>query len=275
MFRKNEPAWRRLALSALSLALGVAGCAGDGFKHFPPATSGTEREDIVIHAWRTLTQPPQDAWSGPRSALYTYVLIGDAGGNDAAGASPAAQDARRALDELLKEVQAGQPVKSIADKELLARVNQFCVPARGYRAGRLTLDHYDFDLAGSYLNRVRFVALSPDMSAHLGNVGPFLVGTRKPLGDLVRREADGTLTIDTRSPLLLMDLSGMHRKSMPAYVFAYKKAVLRIDPSQSALLQPLGPHIASILLEMGEAVPFVSEAYAGTQKKFTAVAVSQ
>ena len=274
MLRRNDFARWRCVLSALWLAFGVAGCAcfDRGGSH---ATPSAERDDIVVHTWRALTQVPQEAWSGPRTALYTYVLMGDVGGNAAADAGAAAQDARLALGELLKEVQAGQPVTSISDRELLARVNKFCVPARGDGSGRLTLERYDFDLASAYLNRVRLVMLLPEMAERLGGAGPFLVGTRKPLAEIVARTADGKLSVKTASPLLLMDLSGMHRKSMPTYVIAYKEAVRHIDPSQTALLQPLRPHIASVLLKMNEALPFVAVAYAGTQKRFGALSPAQ
>lgn len=274
MLQGNDIArWRR-ALSVLWLAFGVAGCAWlDRGEPRPPRSA--EREDIVVHAWRVLTQAPQEAWSGPRTALYTYVLMGDVGGNAAADAGVAAQDARLALGELLKEVRAGQPVTSITDRELLSRVNQFCVPSRGEGSAALTTERYDFDLASAYLNRVRLVMLLPEMAERLGRAGPFLVGTRKPLAEIVARAADGTLSIDAGSPLLLMDLSGMHRKSMPTYVIAYKKAVGHLDPGQTALLQPLRPHIASMLLKMNEALPFVAEAYAGTQKRFTTLSPAQ
>jgi len=267
MHKRSDPVRSGRVLAALLVALGVAGCATE--------ERSAERDTIVIHTWRTLTRPPEEPWSGPRTALYTYVLVGDVGGNDAAGLSYATLEARRALDELLKEVQAGQPVASIADKELLVRVNQFCVPVRGQSSGRLTSDLYDFDLASSYLNRMRLVALPADMTEHLSRGGPFLIGTRKPLAEIVVRAPDGALTIDTQSPVLMMDLSGMHPKSMPAYVKAYKEAVRSIDPGRSAMLQPLGPRIASEVLKLNEALPFVAEAYAGTQKRFTAISAPQ
>ena len=139
----------------------------------------------------------------------------------------------------------------------------------------MTSDLYDFDLASSYLNRMRLVALPADMTEHLSRGGPFLIGTRKPLAEIVVRAPDGALTIDTQSPVLMMDLSGMHPKSMPAYVKAYKEAVRSIDPGRSAMLQPLGPRIASEVLKLNEALPFVAEAYAGTQKRFTAISAPQ
>ena len=262
-------------LVSVLAALSVGGCALFGFNRGQSPSAGV-RDDIVVHTWRTLTRPPQEAWSGQRTALYTYVLIGDVGGNEGgAGGSSAAQDARKALEELLKEIQSGQTADSITDRELLARVNQFCVPAHGYSAGRLTLDQYDFELASSYLNRIRFVTLPRDMADRFNDVGPFFIGTRKPLSEIVTRSADGTLTIDSQSPLLVMDLSGRHRGSMPEYVLAYKRAVRNIDPGRSALLQPLRPFIASEVLKLNAALPFVAEAYAGTQKRFTAVAAPE
>lgn len=271
MLGRSDVARCAFVLSASLLAFGLAGCPSVDLNGH---RSG-EREAVGIHTWSALTQAPQGEWSGPRTALYTYVLVGDVGGNDAVAANPSITNARRALDELLKEVQAAQPVASIADKEVLARVNQFCIPAQGYTAGRLTLEHYDFALASNYMNRIRLVPLPTDMAERLSGVGPFLIGTRKPLAEIVVRAPDGALTIDTRSPVLLMDLSGQHAKSMPAYVKAYKEAVRSIDPSRSAMLQPLSPRIASEVLKLNEALPFVAEAYAGTQKRFTAISAPQ
>ncbi|WP_428424254.1 hypothetical protein [Methylibium sp.] len=270
----GEGALRRLSFALLLAAACLQGCGtppGDSAElpsTAPPPTGG-ERAEVLVHAWRALDRAPDEAWTGPRTALYTYVLVGDVGGADAASGSAAVANARRALELLLREVQAGQAAATIADAAVLRQANQFCLPARDYTGGLFTLKHYDFTLATTYVNQLR-LALQPvpELAGRLAGVGPFLVGTRRPLGEIVARSPQGAPVIDTASPVLLVDLSGQHPKAMPAYVTAYKEAVRDIDAQRTAVLQPLRPAFASAVLKVNEALPFVAEAYAGTRKMF-------
>lgn len=232
------------------------------------------RDGVVVHGWTAVSQPPASAWMGPRTALYTYVLSGDAGGAVADQASPARERARRALGELLQEMQASQPASSIQEAELLRKANQFVIPARGGTTGALDLEHYDFVLAAQYLNRFRLLLPDPAARARLEGLGPFFLATLQPLDALVRTLPDGSTRMETDLAALMVDMTGAHPKSIPVYVGAFKDAVRKELPSQFTTLSPLRARFASILVDTGEALPFVAEAYAGTLKVFAPTSAS-
>jgi hypothetical protein len=246
-----------------------------------PAVPG-DRAGVTVHTWRAISAPPLESWSGPRTALYTYVLVGDIG---ARGQDPNAATRRAwlALEQLLKEVQAGQAMGADAaglPAEVLAQANQYLIPAvaSALQAGtppsaqperqRVTPEGYDADLSRAHLNLFRMAVQGDErMIRSLSGVGPFLVATRKPLGEIVARNAAGALSIDSASPILLIDMTGRHDKAMPAYVSAFQEMV-RKDvvgrTSPGLLLESIG----SSLLKVGEALPFVAEAHAGTTRLF-------
>lgn len=238
-------------------------------------TAPGDRAGVQFHAWRALVQNPMQPWVGPRTQLYTYVLVGDIGMT--AGVMPDSADAShsrayKALVQLLAEVQEYQSLPSGGDPrwtpEMLAGANQFCIPAADATLKKITPADYDLALAAAYLRQFAFALESHDeMSAHLRGVGPFLLATRKPVGEIVTRDAQGSLRVDTSTPILLVDMSGSHEASVPVYVNAFKKAV-RNGVAGTAVLRPLRAEFASILIDLGRAVPFVAEAYAGTKKKF-------
>ena len=286
--------WVAMVAAILWLAAFAPGCAGlsptppalpapSGVSSTPsaqpPAPAHTDRDGVTIHTWRAISAPPLQPWDGLRTALYTYVLVGDVGvrGQDI---NAATRGALLALDQLLKEVQAGQGIGQDAARwpaEMLAQANQFCIPAVAAaldegttaKAGerkRVTLDSYDIDLSRDYLNLFRIALQTSDqVTRSLSGVGPFLVASRKPLGEIVMRNAAGALTIDTASPILLIDMTGKHKDSMPAYLGAFQETV-RKDvvgrTSPGLLLASIG----SSLLKLNEALPFVAEAHAGTTR---------
>lgn len=213
-----------------------------------------------------MSQAPSQPWQGARTQLYTYVLSGDAGGDSGDGGSPARAQARRALAALLREIQAGQPTSGVPERELLARTNQFVVPARGYTQGPLTLAQYDFALSAAHLNRFRLVLDSPDQQDRLAGLGPFFIATRKPLYELVHQGADGRWIVDTASPILLVDMTRAHPDAMATYTNTYRDAVRAALPESTTTLAPLRARFASALLKTAEAVPMVAEAYASTAK---------
>jgi hypothetical protein len=252
----------RLAGAALALLLVLfGGCP-------LPEKSGV-RDGILVHSWTPVSRPPSAPWSGPRTRLYTYVLSGDAGGGNVEGASSARVQARRALGELLQEVQAAQRASSIHESELLRQANQFVIPARGYTTGMLSLEQYDFGLAAEHLNRFRLALPDPAVRKQLEGLGPFFIATLEPLDELVRTLPDGSTHVNANVVALLVDMSGSHPKSMPAYVNAFKDAVRGEVPTQFTTLSPLRARFASAVVDLGEAVPFVAEAYAGTLKTFS------
>lgn len=273
---RRGAAWWPLCRFAVLLAWVaiIAGCASSPGPQAlpapaPPAPAAPMpgvRDGVLIHTWTPTSAPPADAWAGPRTQLYTYVLCGDAGGNDGDGGSPMRAQAHAALAGLLREIQASQRAASVADGALLAQANQFVLPARGYAHGAFELRHYDFALAADHLNRARLVLSAAEYGRRLAGLGPFFVATRKPLGELVQPAPGGGWALDTASPVLLVDMTGAHPKAMAAYVNSYKTAVRETLPEQTASLQPLRARFASAVLRLAEAVPFVAEAYASTSR---------
>jgi hypothetical protein len=196
------------------------------------------------------------------------VLVGDIGDGNI---NEATRRAQRAMNVLVKEVQAGQQIgegQGDLTLQMLEQANQFCVPASGEALTGVTLADYNFGLAKEYLNVFRYLlGGNQQLSSSLSSVGPFLIATRKPVGELLSRGTQGRWIIDTSSPVLVMDMSGRHPDAIPEYVNAFKTAV-RNDVAVTTELKPLRPAIASYLLTVSEAIPVVTEAYAGTSKLF-------
>ena len=261
---------------ALCVALGALVQAACTLVRTPVVTDppSVQRDGVLIHSWATTTQPAAAPWAGQRTRLYTYVLTGDAA-SDLGGASPARLQARKSLAGLLNEVQATQTAASIDEAVLLRGANQFVLPARRSAAGpesaqrpgvqRFSTDEYDFDLAAGYLNRFRLVLDGPEFAPRLARLGPFLIATQKPVGEIVTQSADGSIAIDRAAPVLLIDLTGSRPEAAPIYVDGFKQAVRFALPQQTASFQPLRAQFASVLIRFGEALPFVAEAVASTR----------
>ncbi|WP_157636192.1 hypothetical protein [Burkholderia ubonensis] len=260
----------RRVLRSLSLLAGLwlAACGISPSSQAPalPQAGSEVRGNVTIHTWRPIASSPTQAWTGPRTKLFTYVLVGDIGNGNV---NEATWRARQGLDQLIQEVQAGQQLgegQGNLTLQMLEQANQFCIPATDRSLKKVTLAEYSFSLAAEYLNTFRVVLRENEqLSKSLSGVGPFLIATRKPVGELVSQGAQGT--IDTNSPVLVMDMSGRHPDAIAEYVNAFKVAV-RKDVADTAQLKPLRPTIASYLLIVNEAIPLVAEAYAGTTKYF-------
>jgi hypothetical protein len=234
------------------------------------AVASLTRDGVLVHSWTPVGQAAGAAWSGPRTRLYTYVLSGDAGGNDGDGGSSSRLRARQCLDGLLRETQASQRASSITEADLLQRANQFVLPARGYEKGAFRLEHYDFALAAGYLNRFQLALSKPEFAERLARLGPFLIASPLPLNELVKLAPDGRLVVDTSAPVLLVDMTESNPKAAPAYLNAFKDAVRTGLPEETTTLEPLRARFASVVLTTAEALPFVAEAYAGTRKLLAA-----
>lgn len=254
-----------VALAACWLLLQV-GCSSRDVRGVDPVTPVGQREGILVHSWSPTTQPASAPWSGPRTRLYTYVLSGDAGGNDGDGASPARVRARKALGGLLREVQANQRAASIGEAALLRRANQFVLPARHYEAGVFGLEHYDFALGAGYLNRFRLVLDGPEFAPRLARLGPFLIASRKPLDELVIIGPFGAVVVDQASPVLLVDMTESQPQAAATYINEFKEAVRVTLPAETDTFDPLRAHFASALLKLGEALPFVAQSLASTRR---------
>ena len=239
-----------------ALAWLLASCASQGGVN-------VERPGVTVEAWRGLNTAPTAPWPGPRTAVYTYVLVGAVGGREFSGFNAQIQRARRSLFELLKEVQSLQSASGIRDAELLRRANLFCIPTAGKSYEQVNEKNFSFDLASLYLNQFRLLLIEQgEISEHLNGTGPFLIAVREPVNEIVTRIRTGRLQADRNPPVMLIDLSGAHPRSIPMYVNAFKDSVRREDVVESKVLTPLHPAFVSILLKINEAIPFVGEAYA-------------
>ena len=176
------------------------------------------------------------------------------------GLRPDKAQAYGALGVLLREVRGGVPLREGAAD--LDRTNAFCIPARRPVAGIVDLPGYDFELAGHYLNAFR-VALegNPPLAKHLDAVGPFLLATREPIGEILRRDANGVPHVKSGAPVMVVDMSGRHEDAIPVYVSAFNDAVSK-DLQGTTVLASLRADFASAVLVLNRAVPFVADAYA-------------
>ncbi|OJA62952.1 hypothetical protein BGV68_03670 [Burkholderia ubonensis] len=140
---------------------------------------------------------------------------------------------------------------------MLRVANTFCIPARSTNPTPVTLETYDFGLAATYLNTFRaMLADSPQMSAALAGVGPFLVATKQPVGEM--RGADTS----TEPSVLVMDMSGRHPGTIAEHVSHFKEAV-RVNASAVGELNPMLPRVASVLMDLDNSIAIVTESYAG------------
>ncbi len=226
----------------------------------PEPGTTTDRDTVAIHLSQPVTAQPRDPWSGPRTRLYTYVLVGDIGDGSA---NAATQRARQALGHLLDEVQAGVYPgvgPNAPSPDMLRVANTFCIPARSTNPTPVTLETYDFALAATYLNTFRaMLAGSPQMSARLAGVGPFLVATKQPVGEMPGAGASA-------EPLVLvMDMSGRHPGTISEHVSHFKEAV-RVNASAVGELNPMLPRVASVLMDLDKSIAIVTESYAGIRQ---------
>ncbi|WP_458764651.1 hypothetical protein [Cupriavidus basilensis] len=235
----------------VSAALWIAGCVT------------TMSSGITVHTWRAATAPPSQPLAAPSSSLYTYVLVGDIGDGSA---DEATRRSKAALEQLIRQVVITHSESGKLPPEMLATANQFLIPAKaGHEADFMPAD-YNSVLAAEYVNTFRLaLGGQAELSERLSGVGPFLIATRKPIGELVKKGASGTLRIDPQAPVLLLDMSGKNPHAVPLYVNAFKETV-RQEVATTTVIKPLLPRLAAFLLDLDHDIPFVAEAYAGTVK---------
>ncbi|MHA6896407.1 hypothetical protein ACQUJT_20345 [Ralstonia pseudosolanacearum] len=225
-----------------------------------PGTTTDLGDTVAINLSQPITVQPRDPWSGPRTRLYTYVLVGDIGDGSA---NAAKQRARQALGHLLDEVQAGVYPgvgPNAPSLDMLRVANTFCIPARSTNPTPVTLETYDFALAAMYLNTFRaMLASSPQMSARLAGVGPFLVATKQPVGEMSSAGAS------TEPLVLVMDMSGRNPGTISEHVSHFKDAV-RVNASAVGELNPMLPRVASLLMDLDKSIAIVTESYAGIRQ---------
>jgi hypothetical protein len=249
----------RLALAILMvLSASMTGCLTN------------PQRGVPINMWRPIDQPPLEAWTGPRTKLYTYVLVGEMGDGSADKSSA---NAKASLTALLAQLQQGIRLADDAPvaRELLEAANQYCIPGTADAKdseGRVSWSSYNRGLALQYLGVLRIaVSNSPALTQGIVGKGPFLVATRQPLASVVKMRK-GRLIPGFDEPLLLMDMSGVDERVIGEHVRAYQSAIQR-DVAQTSVMKPLLPAMADFLTKVDRAIPFIAEAYANSVKQWS------
>ncbi len=238
--------------------------------------------------WRAVTASPLETWTDRRTPLYTYVLAGDIATPPVPAGKKAPNSpklrAQRALQRVLSDVQADAFPEGPEADVALAAVHQFLVPAwprtartapPAGQAGqaddpqdRLTLADVDLIKSRAHLELLRVLLTQsphqqpphqqPQMAQRLRGLGPFLVTTRQPLGELVQRSASGKLVVVDRSPVLLIDLGQRNDSTLLATVKTLK-VVARDAAGQTGAIGPLRARVVSKLRASGVVLPYVAE----------------
>ncbi|MES2718001.1 MAG: hypothetical protein V4795_19695 [Pseudomonadota bacterium] len=221
---------------------------------------GSQRPELA--GWRNLSGPDTTVPGAVPPALLTYVLVGDIGGAGYAGANHSYSRAHDNLAALLRELRALPTEASPSATVRRRALNLFLIPATSPRPAVSELQRpYDFNAAAEYL--VTAQALVDGQAAvrgALAGTGPFLVSSRLPLSQNLRERLQATRQ---RTPILVMDLSGVEPRAMPAYVAAFNQALRSTDLARDQALELLRPAIVSALLKLDAAIPFIGAAYGG------------
>lgn len=231
----------------------------------PKINVGALPQTIEYHVWLPLTQPVQASWRGQRYPMYTYVLY-----NGPANRGKLGYDERQALarlKSLLDTVGRNEDLASTPENLASSpqNTNLFLIPATAPAATVANLDNYSLPVARAYLSTFN-QALARNQSLHkrLRKYGPFLLSTLKPIGEIVQVQADGSARIDSNQPILLVDMSSAHEKSVAEIVRTFKNHVADKPMTDTHAFDPLRLRLISVLLKLNEAIPLVSNAVAGS-----------
>jgi hypothetical protein len=219
---------------------------------------------VMQHRWLPIDTDPSEAWPHPRFGMYTYVIYAGPTAESPkadARANEAARRFRRLLSAIGDEGKAGAKTK-LAERTV---TNLFVVPQPRH-AARLDASLYDRELARR--SRLFFAAAleKSELRARMNTdrEGPFLLSTRVPVGEIAR-EGGATFDIDTKQPILLVDLTGQPDRMVAEVVAEFKRhAETPGALSGVKSLEPFRISLIAALLRLDQAIPFVGTALAGT-----------
>lgn len=229
-----------------------------------PQSGSTDLSSTAVNneTWRNTSAQPSDKWTGRRPAVYTYVLVGEVGrGAEYTGSDARVAKARENLAALVREVRALEPSNSSAPDA--ASSNLFLVPSgKGGKSPKVA--PYDFQLAWAYRSAfTSLMASRTELTGKLGGMGPFLVATRMPVGEIPgAATAAGTSSNGANTHIVLIDLSDAEPQSIVAFVGIFKDEIRKDDVKSDRELDHFRASVASALLKMNAAVPFIGSAYA-------------
>ncbi len=232
-------------------------------REFNPTLSSAT---VEYHVWQPLTQLPAAAWRSPRYKMYTYVLF-----NGAAYRPKLNYDERQALQrlgKLLDTIGHSEDFAGTTENQTRNRqaTNVFLIPANAAGIANAQLENYNIGVSRQYLEYFNS-ALSNNKPLHkqLRKSGPFLLATLKPIGEILKVSADGTsYQIDRSQPILLVNMTGAHEKSVAEVVRTFKNHVADVPLSGTTAFEPLRLKLVSMLLKLNDAIPIVNNAVAGS-----------
>lgn len=230
-------------------------------REFVPAGAVT----VEYHVWQPLTQTPDVAWRGTRYKMYTYALF-----NGSVKSSNLRYDERQALlrlGRLLETIGRSEDLATAPENQVRSQqdTNLFLIPSDAPNLTAAKVERYSLGVSRQYLEYFS-KALSANQNLHkrLRKNGPFLLSTLKPIGEILKLNADGSFQVDHSQPILLVDMSSAHEKSVAEIVRTFKNHVADAPMTDTAAFEPLRLKLVSLLLKLNDAIPLVSNAVAGS-----------
>lgn len=225
---------------------------------------GAAASTVEYHVWQPLNQTPEVVWRGARYKMYTYVLFN---GPVQGKLRFDEQKALLRLTSLLEIVGRREDLASAPENQVRSQqdTNVFLIPSLAANLSEASLKAYDIGISRNYLNYFsKALATNQPLHKRLRKSGPFLLSTLKPIGEILQVKPDGTVQVDTRQPILLVDMSNAHEKSVAEVVRTFKNHVADTPMSGTAAFEPLRLKLISTLLKLNDAIPLVSNAVAGS-----------
>lgn len=237
-------------------------------RQFKPEVAAVELASSTVeyHVWQPLNHSPAEAWLAPRVKMYTYVLFN----SPVSGATLQYQEqrARQRLIMLLGSIgRAEDRADTVENQTLnLQATNLFLIPSNSEVLTAARIENYSLPLSRQYLAYFG-AALATNKKLHqkLHQQGPFLLSTLKPIGEILKLDAKGTsYQVDTTQPILLVDMTSAHEKSIVEVVRTFKNQVAEESFTGIKAFEPMRLKLVSLLLKLNDAIPVVNTAVAGS-----------
>lgn len=222
---------------------------------------------ILEHHWAPILQKGKEAKDFAGFGMYTYVLFGRN------PTDPALDKAIRARYDATLSAVLQSPAESGHPSSMQTRgaTNLFCLPANQRFVSEPKFDRttYDFPLARQYLTDFRFLlAGGGDILPRLvGDAGPFLIATLRPLGSIVKTESGQMKISDAQAPILSIDLTHTHHQVIAEMVDAFKLEVINTKMDRNKRFQSLRVTLIDLLKKADDQVTPIREAVAGFMPK--------